>query len=314
MKRRLTVLVLLVAGCAGRSILENSRDEADGGRSAGATGGASANAPSQGAANGTGAIGSATPGGAPMAGTRGMGRGGRAGVGTGTTGGRDGAMGGAASGGASGAARSGGTSGSVSAAGAADVADGAGGAGAAGAAGQPDDDPVICMPTVLSGFRCENALAYGQSSTMQEVVGASSAGECLAACEANPSCTAVSTYFTLIPPGGCIAADGNCSPPVVASWHEEDGGLVYQRGTCGSDGECPYTAVGFDRCASTTFHPENSLEACFDYCDADSACTNVVDYTYLASVAGRCFLNLSTCDAPVQTHEDGVLYLRCGTP
>ena len=315
MKRRLTVLMLLVAGCAGRSIVETSRDEARGGRSATATGGSSTNAPSQGATNGAGAVGTGMPGGAPIAGAPGMGRGGRAGVGTGmTTGGREGTPGGATTGAASSAGGSGGSisyGGSGDSGGSAGEAGAAGAAGATGSAGQPGDGDPTCTPTGLVGFRCENAQAYGQSWAMQEAVGATTTDECLAACAANPSCTAVSTYFTLVPPGGCVAADGNCSPLIHASWHEEDGGQLYLKGSCDSDGICNYDGVGYGRCAGTTFHPADSLDECFRYCDTNGACTNVVDHTYLDSVAGRCFMNLSTCDAPVQTYEESVLYVRC---
>ena len=132
---------------------------------------------------------------------------------------------------------------------------------------------------------------------------------------ARPDCTAVSDYLAMRPASGCFLEHADCDIRSKDVSAEENGGRTHRK-VCDDQGTCHFEEIpdnsdcGKDWGIGTRLDDAQSIEDCYGACLADASCTAVQDLFYTQSVPG-CYLNVSTCDAPVRNYQDGVLYLKC---
>jgi hypothetical protein len=185
--------------------------------------------------------------------------------------------------------------------------------GAGGEGGEPSCGPESYV--ALGGHRCESTESYAQGPNYERVGGATTREECLEVCAARPDCSAVSDYLMLDPFQGCYLDTSSCETFSKPLYAEEDGGRTHQK-VCDETG-CRFEAIpGNYGCGDenewgggTRLVDAASLDDCKAACLASPTCQSVNDYFYLRAVPG-CYLNTSTCEAPVSNFQDGSLLVK----
>jgi hypothetical protein len=163
------------------------------------------------------------------------------------------------------------------------------------------------------GMRCESSWSYGQGEGMVKVEEAATLEECKAACDARSDCTAVSDYFDTTGGHPCRISSEPCHA-VEVDWAGEDGGLEYLK-ACPASGDCHLQFLGYGvRCneaggTGRLVPGATTLADCAAACLEDPTCVSVSDHTYLDDVIG-CWLNIASCDAPVNVYQEGYLHRK----
>jgi hypothetical protein len=114
---------------------------------------------------------------------------------------------------------------------------------------------------------------------------------------------------------GCYLDFISCDEPTKPDYAEEDGGRTHEK-VCASDGSCTFRELADNyQCGFASpdgrVETAQSIDDCKALCLMDPACTAVREYFYTADVPG-CYLVTTSCDAPVENYQDGVLYPKCG--
>jgi hypothetical protein len=193
----------------------------------------------------------------------------------------------------------------------------AGGTAGTGTGGEGGESS--CAPgsySVLGGWRCENTESYAQGANYERVEGATTIDQCLDACDAREDCSAVSDYLQTQVFLGCYLGYSSCDTLSKPIYAEEDGARTHRK-ICADDGSCHFEAIpGNYGCGSEAgwgngyeVAGATSIDDCNAACLASSTCQSVIDYFYLEAVPG-CYLNTSTCDAPVETFQDARVYVK----
>jgi hypothetical protein len=164
------------------------------------------------------------------------------------------------------------------------------------------------------GQRCAGAGSRAQDGYSEKIEGATLL-ECEAKCRAEPTCNAVVNY-PYEEPLGCYLRSGPCEDQTIPIWAEEDAGKEYVK-VCDETG-CSLPYLGhWMRCGEESYSlvwldSATVLGDCKAACLDDPNCTSVIDYFWLAEVAG-CYLFHEPCSAsePLPYGDPGETFRKC---
>lgn len=175
-----------------------------------------------------------------------------------------------------------------------------------------------------------------------ELAGATSAIDCMIACQQEPDCVGFNEYFWQGegPEAGCALVRDSCDNPTEEVYYEEDAGrgfrircdkpepANYIRSVAdwqaelaepglrlGPESECVFTVLNGDTCEDfgiLEFEPSrgDTLQECLEACDAMPECTAVVDWWTGEPTGYECVLYSSTCDNPYDSIDDLRTYVK----
>lgn len=175
-----------------------------------------------------------------------------------------------------------------------------------------------------------------------QLAGATSAIDCMIACQQAPDCVGFTEYFWLgeESEAGCVLVRDSCDNPTQEVYYEEDAGRGF-RIRCdqpepdnyirpvadwqaelaepglrvGPESECVFTVMDGDACEDfgiLEFEPSrgDTFQECLEACDAMPECTAFVDWWTGEPTGYECVLYSSTCDNPYDSIDDLRTYVK----